>query len=196
MLSPLCALFCCDRVCSATPAFLNKKHVKFDQGLDVLTYFSQGDRGQNVERPMSTSKPRKCQKQVGKSRKIFLQIPFKRALLLNQLFKKKSVLPALFCSDLSLFSFFCGLSYSLLCKFGFYVKNPAQNRLETSQIRNLDQKAAKLFFKSVFLNPIIRLVSQFYWDTAIPLYSSIGTEKYSSTVLLAVRNRVYRSEGD
>ena len=42
-------------------------------------------------------------------------------------------------------------------KFGFYIKNPAQNRLETSQIRNLDQRAAKLIVESVVLfNPIIR----------------------------------------
>ena len=44
-------------------------------------------------------------------------------------------------------------------KFGFYVKNPAQNRLEMSQIRFLGEKTAKLMFVIClfFLNPIVRL---------------------------------------
>ena len=31
-------------------------------------------------------------------------------------------------------------------KFGFYIKNPAQNRLETLKIQNLDPKMSKLIF--------------------------------------------------
>ena len=42
-------------------------------------------------------------------------------------------------------------------KFGFYVKFPTQNRLESSKIRNLDPKTSKSIFEPVFFNRIMGL---------------------------------------
>ena len=37
-------------LCCFTPEFVDKKHLKFDQGLDFLIFY-QGNRGENEEKP-------------------------------------------------------------------------------------------------------------------------------------------------
>ena len=72
-------------------------------------------------------------------------------------------------------------SSKFVSKFGFYVKNPAQNRLETSQIRSLDQKTAKLIFNYVFV--LLQLNRKFFETVRYPLRVTICYDfpSFSST---------------